>query len=571
MVASEVSSILEGTGWMGAVRDDRAVAAEVASGREMDDIYMLEGAAVFDEFLHFLSQTTLIRHFEMLARRMPCVRENVPPLQYVLLYVTKVAMGIQGMAQMGPVLLQDPAMMQLVGFNAHEIANGVTRRGDSRRAEGTEREGPVSTEAVADNLVKLSPVAMETFFNDAIRDLIPRVILTSRVNAVGDTTDLETTENYEGCGRVQRDRKVQVKDSSRLTPKVKVTVYGWKVGVLYHPATSLPLAAKITTINVSDHDFTLALVDQAIKNLGDKKLTLVSLDRGFLDGETMWTLKHDRDVDFIIPAKSNMLIYEDACSQVSVWQKSLRENPDAPGPVHLFPDERSEVKPVKGQDGQRTTRIDRTVVVGVTGLTTLDSYGTADHYKQHNSKTFEPNPINAVVVTEYHGEKQHEPAVFLTSLPVTQPFYTYDRYDDRSLIENQLFRESKQGWALQRPPKKTGAAVNVHVFMALVVMAVLRFFRIANAPAPVSPEDERPIDPAAQKEFELGIRRYRQALKVKNRNKVMVFIDNVYGIFHVQEFALLAGLKLSSKKRTVGTTDEVFLRYGLQPPMAKGP
>ena len=545
MLLAEVQSILDGTGWMGAVRDDNAVAAEIASGRDMEDVFMLEGAAVFDEFFHFLTQNGLMKHVETLANRLPCVRENVPAIRYVLLYLIKLLMGIPGMAQMGPLLLQDPAMMQLVGFNAFQIENGVTRRGDALRAEGTEREGPVTSETIADNLVKLNPVALEAFFNDVIRDLIPRYIRTSRVHAVLDTSDYETTENYEGCGKARRERKVSVKDSSRATPKVEVTVCGWKIGVLYHTTTQLPLALKIECIDVSDHHFTSPLVDQAVRNLGDKKLVLLSMDRGFLDGKVMWELKHSRSIDFIIPARADMLVYDDACSQVHRWEKERQENPKAWRPDKIFPDQRSEVKPVKGEEGRPTTRVDRTVVIGVEGLTTLETYGTAAHYGQRNSKQFQANPLNAVVVTHYHGEKVSRPVVYLTSLSTRKPFQTYDRYDDRSLIENNVFREQKQDWLLQRPPKKTEAGVIVHVYLALVAMALVRYFRFATAEVPPEPSTDAPLaDPPPVKAFQLGMQRYREGLKVKNRNKVIVFIDDLYGIFHVQEMVILSGGRL---------------------------
>jgi hypothetical protein len=37
-------------------------------------------------------------------------------------------------------------------------------------------------------------------------------------------------------------------------------------------------------------------------------------------------------------------------------------------------------------------------VVGITGLTTYEPYGTEEHERHHNRRDFEPNPINVVVV-----------------------------------------------------------------------------------------------------------------------------------------------------------------------------
>jgi len=43
----------------------------------------------------------------------------------------------------------------------------------------------------------------------------------------------------------------------------------------------------------------------------------------------------------------------------------------------------------------------------------------------------------------------------VTNGAVKDPFVAFDRYDDRSLMENGLFRETKQNWHLENPPKKS--------------------------------------------------------------------------------------------------------------------
>jgi hypothetical protein len=343
-------------------------------------------------------------------------------------------------------------------------------------------------------------------------------------------------------------------------------VWGWKVGVLYHSSTGLPLAVKLTTIEKSDHTFVQDLVDTAIKNLGSKKLNLISLDRGFVDGETLWQLKHVRGIDFIIPAKTNMLIYADACKTVERWHAANK-----PKQSGLHPAEREELRSIK-KDGKASSKLEKTCVVGVEGLTTLDSYGSPGHKLGANRKDFQPNPLNAVVVWHWRGEGQTEPAVFLTSLAVQKPFYTYDRYDERSTIENGVFREGKQHWMLQQPPKKSEAGVTVHTFMAFASMAILRCYRtetegltVPISRVPPTP-DQNGIIPEVPRKLVLGMERYRKRLKVENRNKVIVFADASYGIFHIQETHILGGMRLKQPDPEVGTTADVFRRFGMEPP-----
>ena len=88
-------------------------------------------------------------------------------------------------------------------------------------------------------------------------------------------------------------------------------------------------------------------------------------------------------------------------------------------------------------------------VTGIEGLTTFDSYCAPEQFEKTNRKDFTPQPINAVVVNRWNDKvyPAEKGPVFLTNGPVRQPLKVYDRYDDRSIIENLLFRESKQGYS----------------------------------------------------------------------------------------------------------------------------
>ena len=62
-------------------------------------------------------------------------------------------------------------------------------------------------------------------------------------------------------------------------------------------------------------------------------------------------------------------------------------------------------------------------MVGITGLTTYDQYGTPEHGRQHHRRDFQPHPINAVVVRQWHG-RDYGPGgqtVFLTNASVAKP------------------------------------------------------------------------------------------------------------------------------------------------------
>jgi hypothetical protein len=228
----------------------------------------------------------------------------------------------------------------------------------------------------------------------------------------------------------------------------------------------------------------------------------------------------------------------------------------------------------------------QTEVIGVAELKTWDSYAPAERLKEQNRKAYEPDAVNAVVVMEWEGHRFKEPLVTLTSHAVRKPFAVFDRYDDRSLIENGVFRESKQDWSWERPPKNTEDGVNAHVYFTLAVMALVRTYRLLVPPTPPSNPLTQPLATpkstapslhdvagsvtaapasAVHSRLQTGMLRYRRELKVQNRNKVIIFLGDIYGILHVQEMAMLSGVRIRDRSPGVGTREQTLQRYGLSP------
>lgn len=53
------------------------------------------------------------------------------------------------------------------------------------------------------------------------------------------------------------------------------------------------------------------MAEQAHQNIGKHAIQLLLVDRGFLDGGRLWTLKHKMHIDFVIPAKTDMQVTRD--------------------------------------------------------------------------------------------------------------------------------------------------------------------------------------------------------------------------------------------------------------------
>jgi hypothetical protein len=451
--------------WEAARRDDTRVARRLYRKQVIDGVYRLDEGALLDEFFHFLEELGVLE-LMALVRGTAVEREMVPWVQYVLLYGLKTLFGIESMNALPALLFSDEALMRLVGFNAYQVRHGVCQRGAAKR-QGPRTEGPICPETLAHNMVQLNLRDLEALFNGSIRALTQGGVMGPKLTGILDATDLETTQHYVGCGQVTRKRKVT--DKRGKAHEIEVTVYGWKVIVLIEARTKIPLAAKVVKIHEHEVLWMRALVIQAQANLaGAARLDKLVFDKGFLDGADLWWLAQ-QGITFVLPAKDNMAVTADARAQAAAGEGVTMGHR-----VHT-------VRHGQGKTAWRE-RLE-TEVVGISGLTTYDQYGTPEQGRHHNRRDFQPNPINAVVVRKWNG-RDYGPGgqtVFLTNASVQQPLQPFDDYDDRSLIENCCIKEAKQQWDLGHPPQKTGRAVQVHVVFTLLMFALATAYRLQGA------------------------------------------------------------------------------------------
>ena len=222
---------------------------------------------------------------------------------------------------------------------------------------------------------------------------------------------------------------------------------------LIDAVTKIPLAVKVGKMQEHETHWTRALVTQARAHLaGHTRLHKVVFDQGFGDGTDLWWLDQ-QGLRCVVPAKTNMTVTVDARAQATAG-----EGMTVGRRVHTVR---------HGQGKTASTARLETEVVGITGLTTDDQYGTPEPGRQHNRRDFQPHPINAVVVRQWQG-RDYGPGgktVFLTNASVAKPLQPFDDDDDRRLIEHCGIKETKQPWDLGHPPQKSERAVRVHVML----------------------------------------------------------------------------------------------------------
>jgi Transposase DDE domain len=520
--------------WQVARRDDSRVARRLYRKQVVDGVYRLDEGALLDDFFYFLQQLGVVDRLSD-VQGTAVQREMVPVVQYLLLYSLKTLFGIESMNALPALLFSDEALMRLVGFNAHQVRHGVCQRGAAKR-QGPRTAGPICPDALADNMVKLNMRDLEALFNGVIRALAKAGVFAAKVTSIVDATDLETTAQYEGCGHVTRKRKIT--DKRGKVQEIEVTVYGWKLILLIDARTKIPLAATVVLIQEHETLSLRALVTQARTNLaGHARLHKVVFDRGFLDGADLWWLDQ-RGITFVVPAKDNMAVTVDARAQAAAGE-GIAIGRRAHTVRH-------------GQGKTAWTERLETEVVGITGLTTYDQYGTPEHGRTHNRRDFQPNLINAVVIRQWNGH-EYGPAgktVFLTNAAVEQPLGPFDDCDDRRLIKNGCIKESKPQWSVKHPPQKTARAVRVHVLFTVLLFALATAYRLQ-------------CEQADTEGAPIGWQRWRRQLLEQTRDLVIVFAQDSYGIFHMAEYSLLLGVKLKDVPPGIGTRQEILAKYKL--------
>jgi Transposase DDE domain len=545
---SETSLVQERLNWKLAQRDDARVAQGLYAGEEIEEMHQLSDAGLLDEFFVYLEEIGMLSAFEQVT--LPEVkRVLVPTVQFVLLYLLKVLFGSESMNELPQVLFSDLALMELVGFNAHQCAEGLTKRGEAAR-QTKKKQGPITPQCLADNISKLTQKEMERLFNQMVQVVVRSGVFTGKLLVALDGSKLPTPKSYEGCGKLKQTRKVKVKGQKEAVTE-EYYVYGWKVLVLIEVQTRLPLAMKVVQIQDYEGKWLVPLLEQAQYNLGTSAhIGTIVIDRGYLDGADLWSV-HQKGVVFVICGKSTMAVTQDAQGLAKAEPAVVRERVVR-----------------RGHGKTATEQRLRTELVGVEALTSYDSYGDPQHTQYAHRRDYVGQPINAVVVRKWENrEPKNGGTVYLTNADVHNPFTIFDTYDWRSVIENGIFKEGKHPWHLLKFPKRTEAAVMVHCHFTLLVMGLCTAFRLWQAHCAATATAQTQVVPTMSSTLlgGEGTARWRKRLQEENRDKILVFIGLTYGIFHLAEFAVLTHIPIRILPPSLGTPQAILQRFGIGP------
>jgi len=477
----------------------------------------------------------------------------------------------------------------------------MTQRGAALRTEASEYT-LMDPQTLAGTICKASDQELEHLFNGTIQRLAASGVFPAQVLGVIDGTPVETTAQFRGCGcqAVTKRRR----DRQGVWFEYVELVYGWRLIALIDALTLIPVAIKIVQIQEQEAPYLVDLVRQAQINLAPhSQIHWLVADRAYVDGPSLYELDQ-MGIIFTVIAKSNMVARSTAralCAHADIHER---------------------VETVRHGYGNDTWREEWTTrVQPVRGIRTWANYRPPKVPGERLAFADRP-ALNAVAVSLWRNQAPSKdgPRVYLTNGTVDNPWPTVDAYDDRSWIENGLFRNSKQFWRLTRWfPKKTAAGVRSHLTFVMLMVATATAYRlwdkaqsgaisqppdhqietithrrvtvdtgeIITAPAPVNPASThlasvltaQPVDEVHAANITeqspdflahsllsgQGARRWRRQLQRENRDKVIVFIDQHYGIFDTHVFLVLSGIPLRELPPHLDSREDILRRYGCDP------
>jgi len=591
------ANLAEQLDWHFAERDDQAIAQALVSGAGVDGVHTLDEAGLLDGFFVFLHETKVMSHWQSFHLE-AVQRVFLPTISFVLLYGVRVLFGIESSNALPQLLFSNVAVMSLIGFTAYQVAHGLSERGAAARTEASNYV-LMDPQTLAETISKASVDELERLFNGTIHCLAAFGVFMAEVMVAVDGTPVVTPATYSGCG-CQRKKRLR-RNRAGVEVKTVVVVFGWRLIVLIDLVTLIPLALKIVRIQSHEAPYLLELVRQAQHNLEPySRIRWLVVDRAYVDGPSLYAL-HELGIKFVVIAKTNMKIYATACR---LSQHAL---------IH----ERVETR-THGHGDHAWTE---PVVSRVRAVTDLGDWATYRPPKQPGKRlAYRDRPtLNAVVVQQWHNDIPAGGArVYLTNLSVTNPWTVVDAYDDRSWIENGLFRQNKQFGGLTRWfPQKSEAGVRSHLVFVMLIFAVATAYRLWDkhaaqaTPPPADPTQPpvpyRQIDPQTGEVIDLptlpqtsashlashlplvtdteptlitpqdrpslaysrldgqGTARWRRELAQQNRDKVIVFKGHRYGIFDTHELMVLSGIPVRDLPSHLGSRTDILRRYGCLP------
>lgn len=269
------------------------------------------GLGNFDRLFAFFHQMALFFLFDF----KPQARQRImiPTVLLLSTYSAKIICEMNSLNQLDMELFKNRALLEMIGFTGAQIEVGFSRRSKGRHL-------PFNVSTLGKLMPDFSLAETNSLFSRQFALLTQKRFVPSGIFAA-DSTPLYVSfhSKYPNTGVVKKDGK------RRRGYKLITLKY---VGSFSPKARAKPeifVAAILVPLNEGENKYLLPLLEQARKNIGEDKIKMVVVDRGFLSGERLWEVKHKYKTDFLIYSKSDMDVTKELKTRLKETQDRQRK------------------------------------------------------------------------------------------------------------------------------------------------------------------------------------------------------------------------------------------------------
>jgi hypothetical protein len=385
-----------------------------------------------------------------------------------------------GLSASANTLFEDAGILIQLGYTMVQLQEGFNERHGAEIAEKSRESVPMHPDVLRQELQRIEPASLDTFRRYCVGQLYARGLIKGKTYAI------------DGSGLSNRRRVVGLLCVSD-GPPLWVT---WRL----LPGDASEKGKEGTVL--------FEMVDEIRDLAGEKAIEWVLMDALYADGPLLVGLKWQRGIDALVRLPENRTLYQDLWDLLT-WEPERWQSP------------RSDVRYVSGRKQLR--QISTGVVEGLTRWPSLQEAAQKAGYQREF-----PLWGCAIHATTPDDDTYQEDWALASTAPFATGWQAYTFWRQRWTIENNGFRELKEGWHLEKAPWSYNDE--------MVVLARVTFTLLAFNVAQLAKTKR------GEKLTQTGIRRLRRRLRREvGIAPVIVFAAGAYGIFDIEEVMVALG------------------------------
>jgi len=471
-------------------REDRAAVLSALQAGQYEAIATSEQTAL-DELAHLAIELGVFEALKLIQVRRE--REGIP--DELLLRTIAVLPFVEalGLSAAAGALFKDAAILLQLGYSIEQVQNGFNGRHRKPGAEASKSMTPCHSEVLRAELARLDGESLQAFRQACMQQLFARRLVKGRIYAI------------DGSG---------IHDRYRLVGLLNV-----------HEDQPLWISWRLLTGQASEKGQEARVVRELLADLyqagGPGSIEWLLMDAYYADGPLLAWLEYERHIHALVRLPEDRQLYQDLAGLLRAGLITSRTHSD-----------------VRYLSGHKQVR--QVSLAAASDLTSWQSFlaSAATYGAAH------PSLWGALIHSvDVNDPSQAEDWALVSTEPFNSAWAGYRCWRKRWHIENNGFRELKEGWHLERAPWSytDDTIVAARVTFTLIAFNVAQIAKTAHG----------------RQLTHHGIRRLRRELADQyGPAPVVVFAKDTFGVFHIEEIMTLIGLAPKfSLRRPLSRTD----------------